>query len=356
MTSPTDKFIEHSLQTSTFFPGSRLFITGNPKVAGTSLRWWLLPLHGIDVDALTKRSLWGESAPYQTVWDTRIDFRYTWDKLTSEEREDALTSTDVLTVQCIRHPVSRTFSAWAGKYLTLEPYYYEQLPSGFDHPLGSIDSVDQISPMFDEFMVSLTSHVTEAPDWEDLDVHFWPQHRLLGRQPLGQTLLVQQERMSSGLDQIRQHLKEHGIDAPPMPRINESVVPYQAEFISDSALQMIAQLYAGDFDRWDYRAQVAEARPKAVDLAWLNDVRGRNRRYGVIHRAATQGADRLHALEHELQLERENVQLAEAREEIASLGPQQEVAKKGDRKKAVHKPPPGATSPSELTRLIAASQ
>ena len=51
-----------------------------------------------------------------------------------------------------------------------------------------------------------------------------------------------------------------------------------------------------------------------------------------------------------------NVQLAEAREEIASLGPQREVAKKGDRKKAVHKPPPVATSPSELTRLIAASQ
>src|ERR671913_2582984 len=38
------------------------------------------------------------------------------------------------------------------------------------------------------------------------------------------------------------------------------------------------------------------------------------------------------------------VQLAEAREEIASLGPQREVAKKGDRKKAVYKPPPVATS------------
>jgi hypothetical protein len=154
--------------------------------------------------------------------------------------------------------------------------------------------------MFDEFMVSLTAHVSEASDWEDLDVHFWPQHRLLGRQTLGQTLLVRQEGMSAGLDQIRQHLKEHGIDAPPMPRINESVVPYQAEFISDSALQMIAQLYAGDFDRWDYQMQVAEAKSKAVDLAWLNDVRGRNRRYAVIHRAAIQAADRVNALEHEL--------------------------------------------------------
>jgi hypothetical protein len=63
------------------------------------------------------------------------------------------------------------------------------------------------------------------------------------------------------------------------------------------------------------------------------------------------GQQRLHG---ELTLAK--VQLAEAREEIASLGPQREVAKKGDRRKAAHKQPPEVTSPSELTRLIAASQ
>jgi hypothetical protein len=47
-------------------------------------------------------------------------------------------------------------------------------------------------------------------------------------------------------------------------------------------------------------------------------------------------------------------QLAEAREEIASLRPQREVAKKGDRSKAA--PKPGATTASELTKIIAASQ
>jgi hypothetical protein len=50
------------------------------------------------------------------------------------------------------------------------------------------------------------------------------------------------------------------------------------------------------------------------------------------------------------------VQLAEAREEIASPVPQREVAKKGDRSKAAQKRAPGATTSSELTRLIAASQ
>jgi hypothetical protein len=45
------------------------------------------------------------------------------------------------------------------------------------------------------------------------------------------------------------------------------------------------------------------------------------------------------------------VQLAEAREEIAALAPQR--AKKGDRSKAAQKRAPGATTSSELTRLIA---
>ncbi len=314
MPPATDKFIEHSLLTSMYFPESRLFIAGNPKVAGTSLRWWLLKAHGIDVETITERSLWGESAPYQTVWDTRVDFRFTWDKLTSDEQDDALTSIDVLTAQCVRHPVTRTFSAWAGKYLTLEPYYYEQLPSGFDHPLGSIDSAEQISLLFEEFLHSLTAHVAVTPEWDDVDVHFWPQHRLLGREPLGQTLLLRQESMTSGLDEIRYHLKEHGIDAPPMPRINENVIPYQAEFISDSAMRLITQLYSADFDRWDYQAEVVEARPQDVDLAWLNDLRGRNRRYAVIHRAAMESQDRVQALEHELQLERQRVERAEGRE------------------------------------------
>ena len=49
-------------------------------------------------------------------------------------------------------------------------------------------------------------------------------------------------------------------------------------------------------------------------------------------------------------------QLAEAWEEIASLRPQRELANKGDRSKAAKKRPPGATTASELTRLIADSQ
>ncbi len=85
-----DDFAKHSLATSMFFPQSRLMIAGNPKVAGTSLRWWLLPLHGVDVESLTRNSLWGESAPFQTIWDGGIDLTFTWNYLSAESRNDAL--------------------------------------------------------------------------------------------------------------------------------------------------------------------------------------------------------------------------------------------------------------------------
>ena len=237
MTTSRDIYVDHSLRTSMFFPQSRLFVAGNPKAAGTSLRWWLLPVHGVDVAGLTAESLWGESAPYQTVWDNEVDLKYTWKDLSEEARQDGLVAEDVLTVQPIRHPVSRAFSAWAGKYLVLEPSYHQRLPPGFDDPPVRIDSANQITDMFERFVRSLAGQATQDSGWAHFDVHFWPQSRLLKRVPRGATLLLRQETMAAGLDEITRHLTKHGTTAPPMPRINENVVSYHSDLISDEALK-----------------------------------------------------------------------------------------------------------------------
>src|SRR5215207_10125218 len=93
-----DPFVQHSLHTSMFFPDSRLMVAGNPKAAGTALRWWLLGAHGIDVTTATKHAWWGESAPFQTVWDEGDHLRYIWPQLSGEGRRDAREAPDVLTV------------------------------------------------------------------------------------------------------------------------------------------------------------------------------------------------------------------------------------------------------------------
>jgi hypothetical protein len=283
MTPASDPYVDHSLRTSMFFPATRLLVAGNPKAAGTTLRWWLLTAHGVDVDERTSQSWWGESAPYQVVWDGDVDLDYTWEHLSDAQRKDALTATDVLTVLPIRHPVSRLFSAWSGKYLIEEPYYAERLPDGFPQLPASITSVDQIRESFEQFVEALHRAVA-ALDFESVDVHFWPQHRLLGRPPSGPSLELRQESMAAGLEAVSEHLAAHGLDVGAAPRFNETVVPYRAELISDRALTLTAELYAADFERWHYERERPAGSSRQIDLDWLADVRGRNRRYGVLHR------------------------------------------------------------------------
>ncbi len=282
--SEIDPYVEHSLRTSMFFPATRLFVAGNPKAAGTTLRWWLLQAHGVDLAARTADSWWGESAPFQTVWDSHVDLDYAWGDLSEAQRQDALSSPDVLTVHPVRHPVSRLFSTWSGKYLTGEPYYAERLPSGFPEVPASVDDDSHIAELFEKFVDALDATVSDH-DFLAMDVHFWPQHLLLARHPVGVELVLRQESMGQGLAAIESHLRAHGLEAGTAPRINETVVPYRAELVSDRAADVAISLYEGDFDRWEYPRERPTSSSRTVDVDWLNDVRGRNRRYGVIHRA-----------------------------------------------------------------------
>lgn len=291
MTDDLDPFQYHSLRTSMFFPQSRLMVAGNPKAAGTSLRWWLLPLHGVDVDALTRRSLWSESAPFQTVWDVRVDLRYAWNDLDDDERRDALESADVLTVQPVRHPVTRAFSAWSGKYLNAEPYYSDRLPPSVPGVEGDIESPQHVAELFEAFIGSLAEHVEEN-GWKGFDVHFWPQHLLLGRRPAGPVLTLRQESLADGLAAVQQHLASQGITAGPAPRINETIVAYQPDLVTGAAMEALLAMYSADFPAWDYLPEAPSAPARPIDLAWLNDVRGRNGRYQVVHEAAMHGETR----------------------------------------------------------------
>lgn len=292
-----DPFVEHSLRTSMYFPRSKLFVAGNPKAAGTSMRWWLLESHGVDVAGLTADSLWGESAPFQAVWDAAVDLRFTWPRLRPEEQEEALASPEVLTVHPVRHPVTRTFSSWAGKYLTREPYYEGRLPAGFDPAPDQVESAGHIAELFAAFVASLARHVAEHDGWVDVDVHFWPQHRLLARTPEGPLLLLRQESMAAGLEQVDGRLREVGLTPGPLVRVNENVVPYMASLVPDETTAALADLYGADFSTWGYRVEAPAAPERGVDLAWLNDLRARNRRFEVVHRAAVGARHRVGELE-----------------------------------------------------------
>ena len=280
----SDPYVEHSLRTSMFFPSTRLFVAGNPKAAGTTLRWWLLTAHGVDVRARTADSWWGESAPYQAVWDGQANLDYTWGDLSEHQRQDALSATDVLTVMPVRHPVTRLFSAWSGKYLIGEPYYAERLPDGFPTVPETVVDESHVAELFVQFVDALHREVSEH-DFHRLDVHFWPQNRLLARPVAGDQLVIRQEAMSEGLAAVSSYLAQQGLDAGTAPRINETIVGYHDDLVSDQATEVAIKLYREDFNRWYDQVDPPTGGSRPVDIEWLNDVRGRNRRYGVIHRA-----------------------------------------------------------------------
>jgi len=273
-----DRFQERSIVTSLFFPQSRLFIAGNRKAAGTSLRWWLLPLHGIDVEALTRDVVGRELVSTEAVWAGLRSFRYIWKALSTQEREDALGSADVLRIAPIRHPVPKVFSAWSQKYLQLEPGFPENLPAGFPAPADRIESRDQIR---DEFTAFASALGRTDRSWKGIDGHLYPQHLVLGAFLPDQATFIRTEDMGHGVELIRKHLAEHGIEAGPMPRFNEAVVPYQQDLISDTALEVITDMYQKDFTTFDYEEMVPPSKDKEVSFDWLNDVRDRNRHWGL---------------------------------------------------------------------------
>ena len=150
--------------------------------------------------------------------------------------------------------------------------------------------------------------VVREEGWPALDVHFWPQDRLLARQPAGETLVLRQEEMTQGLSAIGEHLARFGIEAGEAPRINETIVPYQQSLITNPALEALLNLYQGDLGAWSYPAEAPPSTHRELDFAWLNDVRGRNRRYQVIHEAAIGGRRRSADLEVALERAREREQ------------------------------------------------
>jgi hypothetical protein len=147
-----------------------------------------------------------------------------------------------------------------------------------------LTSEQEIRDGFAKFVDALHQIVTEQ-GFEAVDVHLWPQYRLLGRELIGPSLVLRQESMSDGFDAITKHLRDRGIEPGSPPRINETVVPYRQEWFSADTLQQTLELFAGDFDQWNYAGELPPSSSRSTDLNWLNDVRGRNARYGVLHRA-----------------------------------------------------------------------
>jgi hypothetical protein len=278
---PTDEFQHRSVRTSLYFPTSKLFIAGNRKAAGTAVRWWLLPAHGVDVEAVTHDVVGRELAATEAVWAGAAPLPFLWRSLSDEERKEALTASDVLRVAFVRHPISRIFSSWSQKYLQREPGFNDGLPPSFPQPPESVDSPEQIRDMFTEFVASLSQW---RGSWLKLDGHLYPQNLVLGHLlPDGATIL-RVEQMADAVTLIVDHLERFGVSPGPLPRVNEAIVGYDTRLVGDEAAEHLAQLYSEDLELFSYDPEPPPSRAREINFEWLNDVRRRNERWAIARR------------------------------------------------------------------------
>lgn len=277
-----------------FLPQARVWALNNPKTAGTSLRWWMLAAAGIDVAKLTRDSLWRESSPGQVVWDQTAGIPFAWENLSEDDKFVAESGEDVIRIVPVRHPVSRVLATWSSKYLSAEPGYEANLPSWMPRVADSLPTIEAVAASFEEFVTAIAE--SDEP-WTSLNAHNWPQHLLLQTYLDSPHLLVRQESLQEDLTPVRHRLEQAFGQAGPLPRLNISLLAAHPDVLTEGALEAIYSAYSGDFDVFGYQRSAPSRPADPPSLGWINDVRGRNRRYGVVQHAATRLERKVNSLQ-----------------------------------------------------------
>ncbi|WP_082641054.1 glycosyltransferase [Sinorhizobium sp. GL28] len=229
-----------------FSPRYKLLYVSTPKVACTSLKWWFASLEDC-VRELRAAKGGGESDPDLVVHSLFWKVAPHVVGLSLAELLEACASPEVFRFAVVRNPYKRVFSAWQSKLVLREPLQigpYRDLP--FYN--RSLDSWEDITEAFEGFVQHLATN--EAPGYWD---HHWrPQYDILRPDVFPYTKISQIENVEDLTSAISSWAGK-GIPSPfEARRANESLIPYQAEFLSAESIRLIQELYAKDFDTFGY--------------------------------------------------------------------------------------------------------
>lgn len=258
----------------------RLLYISTPKVACTSLKWWLASLEGC-AEALRAVTESGESDPDLSIHDNFHKIAPHVTGLDLNGLSEALSSDAFFRFAVVRNPFKRIFSAWQSKLLLREPYQigpYTKLEF-FHH---QIRHGKDITTAFEGFLEHLANN--EAPTFWD---HHWtPQITLLRPDLIDYTRLTKIEHTGELSSALQEWLGPYAPDPFSLRRVNESLIPYIPNFISDRSAELIRILYAEDFDTFGYQRQIPSsprdfsAEQLEVAIKAIQLIRARHERLG----------------------------------------------------------------------------
>lgn len=260
--------------------GHKIYYVATPKVACTTLKWWLATLEGY-YDALRNTSGSQESDPDLAIHDTFPTVAPDIVGLDLPSLSKALSSNEYFRFAVVRNPYKRLFSAWQSKLLLQEPLQVGPYTS-CEFYNYQIKTPADIAIAFEKFLEHLFTN--EAPAY--LDHHWAPQVTLLRPDIISYTQLTKIEESEKLSNALTQWL---GGDIPePFQgrRTNESLIPYTSDVVTERSSELIRTLYAPDFEILGYDKSPPESKTtftaeqfniaiKAVQL-----IRGRHQRLG----------------------------------------------------------------------------
>jgi glycosyltransferase involved in cell wall biosynthesis len=224
----------------------KFFYVATPKVACTTLKWWFAELTGYAAEIRnSKESL--ESEPDLIIHDTFHKIAPEVTGLGPAALAGILASDDYFRFAVVSNPFKRLFSAWQSKLLLQEPLQIgPYLHCDFLH--HPIERKSDIAAAFEGFLEHLANK--EAPDF--LDYHWTPQAYLLRPDRINYSILVKIENPQELSNALNAWLGDTVPDPFKGPRLNESMIPYHPEFLTERSVELIRSLYAVDFESFGY--------------------------------------------------------------------------------------------------------
>lgn len=287
MTSTDDqRLLDYFSWNSCVSDSKKLFYVATPKVACTSMKWWFAELEGV-TEAIQQLKISSESDPELVIHDS-LPYVAPQLFITSPERLEQIKADGYYSFSVVRNPYKRIFSAWQSKILLREPLQVDQYQGQafVDCPVVSMSDV---TASFECFLEYLYAH--EAPHYRDC--HWTPQHDLLRPELFPYSAVSKIEDTAALNASLREHLGEAYVNPFTTARANESLIPYLPEFISPRSKDLIALLYARDFEVFGYSTDLPAAKEEfsqvqlASALKGIELLRGRHQRIGEMRQYYT---------------------------------------------------------------------
>ncbi|TLP74720.1 glycosyltransferase [Pseudomonas nitroreducens] len=256
------------LHNSYFSSKNNLLYISTPKVACTSLKWWIARLEGYSAAI---RQLGGsqESSPELIIHDTFHKVAPEVTRFDQARLSGLFDAPDVLRFAVVRNPYKRIFSAWQSKLLLQEPFQSTPyLKHDFFHM--RVSTPESIAYAFEAFLEHLASE--EAPAFWDL--HWTPQVDLLSPDAVPYTLIAQLENTSKLEELLQQSLGSNFINPFTSSNANESLIPFSSEYFTPRSTQLISELYRDDFERFGYETALPPSKAQQGSEAFRVALKG----------------------------------------------------------------------------------